>query len=405
MLDPLTIERALSLSGRAALVVALSGGGDSVALLHLLKERLGASPLHALVVDHALRDGSVTDAAKARDFAQELGVSSEVLTVDWRGVTKRSQAAARAARYEILCARARELGARVIAVAHTADDQMETVFMRAGAGSSWRGVAGMAPLAPAPAWPAGRGVWLARPLLKQRRGALRAFLDDRGAGWIEDTANTNTAFERVRARARLAELERAGADPMRLARLADRIRPHVERLDWEASKLIAAAVRFEDGAVSVARQEWHASLNARRRALSVLIAAASGAPREPAADAVERLDARMEAADFAGGSLGGARVSVGGDVYRIDRDPGALSGRAGGAQPIAPLPLAPGRSAVWDGRLALCVHEPGWSVVVSVDGPRLARGSETRPISALVADGAATWLLRRRVAHLLAQED
>ena len=86
----------------------------------------------------------------------------------------------------------------------------ETVLMRAAAGSNWRGLAGMAPLAPVPLWPEGRGLMLARPLLGARREALRKMLRARGAEWIEDPANADPAFERVRARAALSALEAKG---------------------------------------------------------------------------------------------------------------------------------------------------------------------------------------------------
>jgi tRNA(Ile)-lysidine synthase len=134
-----------------------------------LSEQLGGARFLALVVDHGLRAGSAADAARARDFAEALGVRAEVLTIAWAEGAKRAQAHARVARYDLLCARARQIEAQVIVVGHTADDQIETVFMRAGAQSSWRGLAGMSALAPAPVWPQGRGLWIARPLLGARR--------------------------------------------------------------------------------------------------------------------------------------------------------------------------------------------------------------------------------------------
>src|SRR5690606_14092205 len=215
MLDRLTIERLEAASGGGTVIVALSGGGDSLALLHLLKDALGAPRLHAVVIDHALRAGSADDARTAHGLALSAGVEAEIVTLDWPAGPSRAQSAARDARYAALCERTRALGARAIAAGHTRDDQAETVLLRAERGSGWRGLAGMAPFAPAPIWPEGRELWLARPLLALRREALRAYLRERGAPWIEDPANVNPDFARVRARQALVELEQSGLNPMR----------------------------------------------------------------------------------------------------------------------------------------------------------------------------------------------
>ena len=300
-----------------------------------------------------------------------------------RMVSNGVEAAARGARYQTLSARTRDLGARIIAVAHTADDQMETVLMRAASGSSWRGLAGMAAFAPAPCWPQGRGLRLVRPLLDQRRAALRDYLRARSANWIEDPSNGNAVFERVRVRARLAELEKSGADVVRLAQLAARIRPHVDRLDAEAAALIAGAVAFDGPVISIERAAWSAPDHVRRRALSVLITAAAGARSEPPGDANERLDAKMQAGNFSGASLGGAVVAAKRAHFCIERDLGALEGRADGAMKAPPLPLTPHGVSVWDGRLELRVPEPGWSVAYARDGAELRRGADKRALARL----------------------
>jgi tRNA(Ile)-lysidine synthase len=223
--------------------------------------------------------------------------------------------------------------------------------------------------------------------------------------WIEDPANANCAFERVRVRARLAGLDAAGSEIMRVASLAARLRPFVDALDGEARRLVERAVGFDSDAISLDPAVWAGPAQVRRRALSVLFAAAAGAPREPALDALVRLEARLGEPGFAGACLGGARLARVRKLLRIDRDPGALKGRADGAPALAPLPLLPAREAVWDGRLALCVDEPGWSVVVAGGAPELARGAQRRPLADLVACGQARWLLSQRVSHLLGRID
>ncbi len=401
MLDRVTLVRAETAAGDGPLLVALSGGGDSTALLHLLVERLGPARLRAIVIDHALRAGSAEDARSAREFATVLGVIAEVVTLAWPSGAKRAQQAARVARYRALCETARRHGARIIAVAHTADDQAETMLMRAAAGSSWRGLAGIAPMAPAPVWPEGRGIVLTRPLLGSRREHLRAFLQARGAAWIDDPANTNRDFERVRVRSRLAALEQAGFDPMRLAALASSLRPRAELLDREAGALIARAARFDGERIVIVRARWTCDAQTRRRALSALLAAAGGAAREADASALNRLEVRFSDVGFRGASLGGARIARAGAEVVLSRDIGALQGRADGPPPLAPLPLAAGIEAVWDGRLAIIAAEPGWSIAVEQGGPRLARDKLRLTLGEAGPVAALTWLLECRVKHLL----
>ncbi|HET9229997.1 MAG TPA: tRNA lysidine(34) synthetase TilS, partial [Vitreimonas sp.] len=160
MLDPLTIER----MGEGPILIALSGGGDSVALLHLLTDQFGASRLRAAVVDHKLREGSAADARKAADIARVLGVEADILELSWPEGGSRAHEAARTLRYASLCQTARERRAHVIATGHTRDDQAETVLLRGARGSGLRGLAGMRAFAPAPSWPEGRGLTVARPL-------------------------------------------------------------------------------------------------------------------------------------------------------------------------------------------------------------------------------------------------
>ncbi len=173
MLDRLTIERMTTWTGDKPVLVALSGGGDSVALLHLLQAELGTARLRAVVVDHALRDGSADDARCAAGFAEALGIGAEILTLTWEEGANRAQQAAREGRYRAICTYARARGLDTIAAAHTADDQAETLLMRAANGSTWRGLAGIAPFAFAPLWPEGRGLALT---LLPRKSARRASL-------------------------------------------------------------------------------------------------------------------------------------------------------------------------------------------------------------------------------------
>jgi len=135
------------LAGGETVLVAVSGGADSVALLHVLADLAEAwrLRLHVLHVDHQLRPDSPADADFVRALGARLGVSVDVVTVtvDSRGSL---EAAARESRYAALEAGAARVGAHRIALGHTADDQAETVLMRLLEGAGVRGLAGIPPV-------------------------------------------------------------------------------------------------------------------------------------------------------------------------------------------------------------------------------------------------------------------
>ena len=162
-----TLRRHAMLAGGETVLVAVSGGADSVALLFLLQSLVPdwRLRLHVLHVDHQLRADSSGDAELVRALGARFGVPVDVatVTVDPRGSL---EAAARAARYAALETCAARIGASRIALGHTADDQAETVLMRLVQGAGVRGLAGIPPL---------RGR-IIRPLIEIRRSTLEAEL-------------------------------------------------------------------------------------------------------------------------------------------------------------------------------------------------------------------------------------
>jgi tRNA(Ile)-lysidine synthase len=203
------------------LLLAVSGGPDSTALLFLMarwRAALVAGPLlHAAVVDHGLRAGSRQEAEQAGAAAARLGVPHQVLR--WSGAKPETgiEAAARAARYRLLLGHARRIGAEAIVLAHTLDEQAETVLMRLAAGSGPAGLCAMRPVEMA------EGVALLRPLLGVAKARLVATLKAEGLAFGEDPMNADPRFARPRLRAAGAALEREGLSAERLARLARRM--------------------------------------------------------------------------------------------------------------------------------------------------------------------------------------
>lgn len=189
-----TVRRHGLLRGGETVLVAVSGGADSVALLDVLQElapslRLTLECVH---VHHHLRAAADADARFVQDLCATLGVPCHVEHVvvrrelPWEGL----EAEARRVRYRAVAARADAVGAGRIATGHTADDQAETVLMRLLQGAGPRGLSGILPA---------RGPFI-RPLLGTRREEIRAHLVSRGLGWIEDATNCDPRFLRNRIR-------------------------------------------------------------------------------------------------------------------------------------------------------------------------------------------------------------
>lgn len=178
---------------QSRIAVALSGGMDSVVLLHLLKDHAGLRAVH---VHHGLSPNADAWAAFCRRLCRAWNISLTVRKVAVRKSGKGLEAAARAARYETF----RKLKVDVIALAHHLDDQAETVLMNLLRGAGLRGAAGMRPLTPF------EGKLLARPLLDVPREELERHARLHGLDWIEDESNADEALMRNFVRRRLGPL-------------------------------------------------------------------------------------------------------------------------------------------------------------------------------------------------------
>jgi tRNA(Ile)-lysidine synthase len=208
-------------SGVPAMVLAVSGGPDSIALMWLAarwRRALTRGPrLIAVTVDHGLRPGAAAEAREVKRLARSLDLPHR--TLRWSGPKPRTglPAAARAARYRLLAQAARASGATHILTAHTRDDQAETLLMRMLRGSGIAGLAAMARESERD------GLLLARPFLDISKSQLIATLKKARVDFAEDPTNRDTSFTRPRLRALMPVLAAEGGDTRNLVRLASRL--------------------------------------------------------------------------------------------------------------------------------------------------------------------------------------
>ena len=203
----------------APLVVGVSGGADSLCLLHALHALRALAPelglrLHVAHLDHGLRATSAADAAWVRALCVAWELPCTLDRCDVRALAEREgrslEDAARQARYRFLAQVARQVGARAVAVGHTADDQAETVLLHLIRGTGLEGLAGMAPDA---AWPlpdeqGTDGLRLLRPLLALTRADTEAYCAAVGLTPRQDESNRDLAYARNRVRLELLPLLR-----------------------------------------------------------------------------------------------------------------------------------------------------------------------------------------------------
>jgi tRNA(Ile)-lysidine synthase len=315
----------------------------------------------ALVVDHELQEGSASWTADAVEKARRLGAEARALA--WTGPKPVAglPAAARRARHALLAAAARDAGASVLLLGHTASDLAESAVMRAE-GST---VPDPREWAPSPVWPEGRDVFLLRPLLSLTRAEIRDALAADGETWLEDPANVDLRYARARARA---------GGPGEAASEPETVKsPPVFSID------AAGAIRLPRDAAAA-----H---------LAAALLCAAGTERPPRGERLQRLVQRLRGGEAFTATLAGARIEAG-EMALISRDAGEAA-RGG----LSPLTLAPGETGVWDGRWEITAGaEP--LTVVALKGQASALSAEWRARLARLPAGArpSLPLIQRRGA-------
>lgn len=308
-----TIRRRGMLTGGEVVVVAVSGGPDSTALLHVLsslREDLGLS-LHVAHFNHRLRPDAAADAAFVAEMSRTLGLPYHEGAEETRAYAAREhlslEDAARRLRYGFLLEVARSTAAQAAATGHTRDDQAETVLMRLLGGGGLRGLAGIPPIRMLEA------ARVIRPLIDATREEVVTYLRDRGLAFRVDVTNQDLGIARNRIRmVVLPAVEGYNPDVRgRLARLADVLRDDAEALDLLAAPRIAEALTETPEGVCVSLERF-ARLPAalQRRAVSEAVRRARGNLNDVALVHIE--GARRLALDGRAGAVlelpGGVRI-------------------------------------------------------------------------------------------------
>ncbi len=349
------------------IALAVSGGGDSMAMLYLAHNwtRTWGVRLWVVTVDHGLRPESAAEAEMVAETCRALGWPHATLRWRWNGAGN-LQDAARRGRLALID-RWRG-GIRHFLFAHTLDDVAETFLMRLSRGSGVEGLSAMAarrtvrphtgappPLAPdeiaAEAQPPAAGpddapgFEIVRPLLGERRADLRFYLRVLKGRWVEDPSNEDPGFERARIRRLLAPLEDEGLGAETLAATADRLSRARVALEARARDVAARLVtRAEScgaptGELLIDRDGFAAvETDTQLRILAAALQWVSSAPYRPRARPLEALLER--ALSGGGGTLHGCELRAEGEALRVFREYAALRDTA--------TPAGPGR--LWDGR-------------------------------------------------------
>lgn len=223
-----------------------------MALLHLMHASFADAgvALFAATVDHGLRPEAAEEAAFAGRIAAGLGIRHEILSWQEGPGPGNLQNQARDARYDLLTDWAKREGIAILCIAHTADDQAETLLMRMARASGVAGLAGMPPSR------VHNGVTLLRPLLQATRSELRQYLTEGGHDWREDPSNSDLRYERVRARRALAELAPLGLTPTVLSKVAQHMAKAREALDWYVFLAARDMAHVQAGAVVLCQRKF-----------------------------------------------------------------------------------------------------------------------------------------------------
>ncbi len=344
--------------------IAFSGGGDSTALVHALKNHPQRGPV--FIVDHALRSGSHTEASAAKTFAEICGYETKVLTWDNNVPKTGLQEKARRARYGLMGDECRRAAIGYLLTAHSLDDQAETLLMRYDKHTDWRGAAGMSGLTYAPVWPELAEVNICRPLLGVTRQALRDYNMFHNLHWAEDPSNQNRDYSRIRARDYLKTHSALKSDLIETAHELS------NGVSWECENLLAElkTAQFGLGGEIVFQSMPSVAL------LGLGLRSVGGGGASIPSSRLRALHKKLKLGEVGAITLLGAQAVKDKEALIVSRDPVAVRGRSdSGLKPRAiSMPLT-AEAQIWDGRFMVSSTTEGYQVRANfgLDVPRSQR--------------------------------
>lgn len=310
-----------------SLAVAVSGGGDSVALLHLADRvaRHRGQALSAVTVDHGLRPEAAAEAAGVAAFCAVLGIPHQTLRWDGTAAKGNIMAAARAARYQLIADWALGQGMDHVLVGHTADDEAETVLLQLGRGAGVDGLAGLDPSMQR------YGVKWSRPLWQTRRDDLRDYLTRHGVAWVDDPTNDDTRYLRPRLRAARPDLDDLGLSVEALTQVAFAQKMAKAALDHYTRQEVDRHVVFDFGD-ALLPQNLALPQEIERRIWRSILGWVGGGPYAPRQSALDSLANSVRAG--VDHTVHGCRITVRQGRVRVTREWNAVRDLACGTQDL-----------------------------------------------------------------------
>lgn len=338
-------EAMRQLAPQGNVAVGVSGGADSMALLHLLCAWNASADnkliLTAVTVDHGLRAESAAEAAQVASWASDLGLDHQIIVWEGEKPSGNIEAIAREVRYRLIGNWCLENNVQTLMTAHHFDDQAETFLMRLARGS---GVAGLSAMAGERSLgPDTPSVKLLRPLLGIPKGALTELLREVRQAWFEDPSNDNEDFTRSRLRKMRLTFDELGLTPERLVATANRMSDAnqvLESVTEEVWQEAATVSRFGEVGLKVPTL-LSAHADTRRRVLARALKGVAGAAFAPRYERLLRLEEAIMSTTVGNGvTLHGCKIRHTGETLSIIREVGREAAAA----------LSPCHSGLWDGR-------------------------------------------------------